>query len=57
MLFRSNTASLFDFKPQAKTFAGLLILDLVIKPVRTTMVVYQCDWSSQAWKDWSAQSD
>ena len=39
-----NTASLLNFQPQARTFASLLILDLVVKPVPVTTVVYKCNW-------------
>ncbi|MBN2465776.1 hypothetical protein JXD38_09190 [candidate division WOR-3 bacterium] len=39
-----NTASQVDFEPNPKTVAGLLTLDLEVKPVHSTTVVFKCDW-------------
>ena len=41
---RDNTVILFDFRPHARTIAGVLILDLVIRPVPVTMAVFKCNW-------------
>ncbi len=39
-----NTASQVDFKPRPKTIAGLLLLDLEVRPVPSTTVVFKCNW-------------
>ncbi len=44
---RDNTASLLDFQPQIRTFAGVLILDIVVQPVQAMMAVFRCDWETR----------
>jgi hypothetical protein len=40
-----NYASQYDFEPRLRTIAGILVTGLVLEPIRSTMVVYQPDWS------------
>jgi hypothetical protein len=40
-----NQASEFDFKPQARSMAAILITGLTVEPVRSVMRVYRCDWT------------
>jgi len=40
-----NYASQYDFEPKLHTFAGIFITSLELEPIRSTMVVYQPDWS------------
>ncbi len=41
---KDNTASLFDIRPQPRTIAGLLVLDLVVEPAPATLTVFKCTW-------------
>jgi len=41
---KDNTASLFDFQPQPKTVAGIIILDLIIPPGPAVLTVFKCNW-------------
>ncbi len=41
---KDNAASLVDIQPQPKAIAGLLILDLVIRPVPAKLTVFKCTW-------------
>lgn len=44
--FLPNTASEWTFFPRARTLAGLLLLDVVIPPNPTTMIVLRPDWDA-----------
>jgi hypothetical protein len=40
-----NTASQYEFSPVPRTLAGILVTGLPIEPLKSTTVVYKCDWS------------
>jgi len=40
-----NYASQWDFHPRVRTVLGILVTGLELDPIRSTMVVYQPDWS------------
>jgi len=42
-----NTVTAFDVRPQTRTFAGILVLDLPVIPQRTIMAVFRCNWPGE----------
>jgi hypothetical protein len=44
---KDNIASLLDIEPRIRGLAGMLILDLVIRPQRMVMAVLKCNWESR----------
>ncbi|MEO0107678.1 MAG: hypothetical protein ABIK62_00700, partial [candidate division WOR-3 bacterium] len=43
---RDNTASQWDFQPRPRYIAGLVVADLEVVPMRSTMVLYRCTWGA-----------
>jgi len=42
---KDNYASQYDFEPQLRTFAGILVTGLDLEPVQSTTVIFKCDWT------------
>jgi arabinofuranosyltransferase len=41
---RDNTAVALEFRPQPRTIAGFLILDLTVQPVPVALAIFKCNW-------------